>query len=1015
MNPAIIAIRKQTITLVLTVLLVVLGILAYCGMPRLEDPEFTIKSAIVLTPYPGGSAAEVAEEVSNVIEMAAQELAQLDRVESRSERGLSTVRINILDSYDRHQLPQVWDEMRRKVNDAQRNLPPGAGPSIVIDNFGDVYGVLFALTGPDFSMAELYETAKMLQRELLLVDDVKKVELSGVQTEVIYIEMQRDRMSSLGIHPNQVAAALREQNLVVPSGRLDVGPLAITIDPTGEWTGTGDFENLIIRGDTAGALVFLRDIATVRRDFIDPPAPTLLHNGTPAIGIGISTVAGGNVVTMGEGIKQRLAQLEGHIPLGKELHAVAFQAEAVTTAINEFVANLIAAVVIVFVVLLVAMGIRSGLIIGLVLLITMCGTFLAMQFTGTILERISLGALIIALGMLVDNAIVITEGMLMAIRKGVDRLQAARDVVARTAIPLLGSTAIAILAFGAIGLSEDNAGEITRSLFVVLLLALGMSWITAVTITPLFGYLFLKKGASGDAADDPYAGPVYQGYRRLLLFCLGRPVVFLGLMAALLGGSIYAFRFVDQSFFPESTREQFMVDVWLPANTRIDQTIAASEKIRKEIAALPGVTHITTTVGRGAPRFLLTYSPERLDSGYAQFIVDVDDRSHIEGALEEVRRGISPRFPDALLIPKRFLLGPGDGGRIQARFSGKNHDMLRELAAQAKQILNEDGGAMGVRLDCREKVPILRPQFAEAPARLAGITRSDLGRALETAFSGRAVGVYRERDNRLPIIARAPASERVNADFIRDQQVFSPVADGFIPIRQIVSDFTVAFEDPIIERRDRMPTITVHADQATGLASQLHGRVKERIEAIPLPDGYTLEWGGEYEKSATARASVLGALPPFVILMVLIVIALFNCLRTTAIIWLVVPLSLIGIVFGLLLFGQPFGFMALLGALSLSGMLIKNAIVLIDEINSQIGEGKHRWDAMLDASVSRVRPVSMAALTTMLGLLPLFFDVFFGAMAVTIICGLAFATALTLLVVPVLFTVFFRIRPPARA
>ncbi len=1013
MNPAVFAIQKRTITLVLTVLLVVLGILAYRGMPRLEDPEFTIKSAIVITPYPGGSAIEVADEVSNVIEMAAQEMEQLDRVESRSERGLSTVRINVLDRYDRSQLPQVWDEMRRKVNDAQRSLPPGAGPSIVIDNFGDVYGVLFALTGQDFSMAELYETAKMLQRELLLVEDVKKIELSGVQTEVIYIEMRRERMSRLGIHPNQVAAALREQNLVVAAGRVDVGPLAITIDPTGEWTGTEDFENLLIRGADEGALVFLRDIATVRRDYIDPPAPALLQDGKPAIGIGISTVAGGNVVVMGEGIERRLAELKSSIPLGMELHKVAFQGEAVTTAINEFVANLVAAVVIVFVVLLVAMGIRSGMIIGSVLLITMCGTFLAMHFTGTILERISLGALIIALGMLVDNAIVITEGMLMAIRRGVDRLQAAREVVARTAVPLLGSTAIAIFAFGAIGLSEDNAGEITRSLFVVLLLALGMSWITAVTVTPLFGYLFLKQEPGGGASMDPYGGRLYRGYRRLLVFCLGRRALFLGAMAVLLGSSVFSFRFVDQSFFPESTRQQFMVDVWLPTNTRIDQTIVATEEMREEIARLPGVTHVTTTVGRGALRFLLTYSPERLDRGYAQFIVDVSDRLYIEGALAEIREEVSPQFPDALLIPKRFLLGPGDGGRIQARFSGEDHDVLREAATEAMRILREDGGAMGVRLDCREKVPVLRPRFAEVQARLAGVTRSDLGRSLETAFSGRPIGVYRERDNLLPIIARAPEAERFDADFIRDQQVFSPVAGGFIPIRQIVSDFTMELEDPIIERRNRLPTITVHADQTTGLASQLHGRIKDQIEAIPLPDGYFLEWGGEYENSATARASVAGALPPFVILMVLIVIGLFNCLRITTIIWLTVPLSLIGIVYGLLLFNQPFGFMALLGALSLSGMLIKNAIVLIDEINAEIGVGKDRWNAILDASVSRVRPVSMAALTTMLGLLPLLFDVFFGAMAVTIICGLAFATGLTLLVVPVLFAVFFRVIPPA--
>jgi len=1014
MNPAVFAIEKRTVSLVLTVLMVVLGILAYRSLPRLEDPEFTIKTALVVTPYPGASAAEVAEEVSNVIEMAAQEMSQLDYVESRSERGRSTVHVHIQEKFTSADLPQVWDELRRKVNDAQRMLPPGAGPSLVIDNFGDVYGVLFALTGDGQSMPEMYETAKMLQRELLLVGDVKKVELSGVQTEVIYIEMRRERMAQLGIRPEQVAAALREQNLVVSSGRVDVGPLAVTLDPSGAWMGVEDFENLLVRGGADGALVFLRDIATVRRDTIDPPAAGLLFDGKPAIGIGISTVSGGNVVTMGESLKRRLAELQSSIPLGMELNPVSLQAETVTTAINEFVANLVAAVLIVFAVLLLAMGVRSGLIIGVVLLITMCGTFFAMQMSGTILERISLGALIIALGMLVDNAIVITEGMLMAMQKGVDRLKAARDVVSRTAIPLLGSTLIAIFAFGAIGLSQDNTGEFTRSLFVVLLLSLGMSWITAVTITPLFGYLFLKQNdPSNEAPKDPYAGKIYQGYRRLLIGCLNRKPLFLISLVALLGSAIFSYRHVDQSFFPESTREQFLVDVWLPAGTRIDQTVAASEAIRVEIAGLAGVRNIATTVGRGAPRFLLTYSAELSDTGYAQFIVDVEDRKYIDGALEKIRTEIAPNHPDAMLISKRFLLGPGDGGRIQARFSGPDQDRLRVAAGQAMQILREDGGAVGVRIDCREKVPVLRPQFSEAQARLTGITRTDLGRTLETSFSGRPFGVYREGDNLLPIIGRAPYAERSDPDFIRDVQIFSPVAGRFIPVRQIVSDFTVEMEDPIIERRNRQPTITVHADQTSGHASALHERVREKIESIPQPDGFTFEWGGEYENSVSARAAVAQALPPFVLLMVLIVVCLFNCLRITAIIWLLVPFSLIGIVYGLLAFDQPFGFMALLGALSLSGMLIKNAIVLIDEIQALIGEGRTKWDAILDASVSRVRPVSMAALTTMLGLIPLFFDVFFGSMAVTIVCGLAFATALTLLVVPVLYALFFGVKPPA--
>lgn len=1012
MNIAEASIRKSTITWVFTALLVLLGAWSYINIPRLEDPEFTIKEALIVTPYPGATAQEVADEVSNVIEMAVQALGQLDRVTSRSERGRSTVTVRIRDQFDKYSLPQVWDELRRKVADAQRHLPPGAGPSLVLDDFGDVFGIFFALTGPDYSMADLYTTADFLQRELLLVPNVKKVELFGTQQEVIYIEMQRDRMARLGIHPAEVFAALREQNLVVPSGRVDAGPLTITIDPTGEWTGTEDFENLLIRGGGSGALVFLRDIATVRRDYIDPPTTMLRYDGKQAIGIGISTVEGGNVVKLGTDVQRRIAELGSRIPLGMKLNKVSFQADTVVEAIDAFVSNLIASIIIVFVVLLAAMGLRSGLIIGTILLITIAGTILAMNVGGVTLERISLGALIIALVMLVDNAIVITEGMLVAIQRGHDRMKAAKEIVTQTAWPLLGSTAIAILAFGAIGLSDNNTGEYTRSLFVVLLFALALSWITAVTITPLFGYLFLKAGDASAANKDPYAGKIYQGYKKLLVFCMRRKFLSVTFMIVLLALSVACFRFVENSFFPDSTRAQFMVNVWLPTGTRLDETDRTVEKMREQIAEMPGVTHVTTSVGQGTLRFLLTYAPERFDSSYALFLVDVDKHEAIDGLIAKIEKDLGASFPDALATGRRFLLGPGEGGRIQVRFSGEDQQELRRLAGKAVDILRHDGGAKGIRLDVREQVPVLRPQFSEAPARLAGITRSDLGVALNTTFSGRTIGVYREGDYLLPVIARAPLAERSDPDYIRDVQVYSPAARAFIPVRQIVSDFQTVLEDPIIMRRHRLPTITVHADQSSGLASTLHDRIRQQIESIPLPSGYKMEWGGEHEDSLLAREALAKALPPFLLAMALIVVLLFDSMRIFSIIWLTVPLAIVGIVVGLLIFGQPFGFMALLGALSLMGMLIKNSIVLIDETNAQLATGKDTWNAVVDSAVSRVRPVSMAALTTVFGLIPLIPDVFFGAMAVTIVVGLLFASVLTLFVVPVLYSVFFRLTPP---
>jgi multidrug efflux pump subunit AcrB len=1022
MNPAEIAIRNKTVTLVFTILMVIGGIISYINLSRLEDPEFTIKDALVITAYPGASAEEVSNEVTDVIERAVQQMAQIERVTSRSERGRSTVTVTIKDQYDRSTLPQVWNELRSRIGDAQRQLPPGTSASLVLDDFGDVFGIFYAITGEDYSQAELYDVAKMLRQNLVLVSDVNKVEIFADQQEVIYVEMARNMVSQLGIQPREIAAALGEQNLVRFSGIADSGPLRVTIDPTGSSQSVESLGDIIIRqarsgpdGDTP--LIFLRDIATIRRDFIDPPQSLLRYDGVPAVGVTISTVSGGNVVRMGAAVEKRLEELKPLIPLGVELNAVAFQADNVTEAINNFVSSLAQAVAIVFVILLIFMGLRSGMIIGAVLFITICGTIMVMDVLELSLERISLGALIIALAMLVDNAIVITEGMLVAIQRGVDRMKAAKDVVKQTAFPLLGSTAIAILAFGAIGLSDDSTGEYCRSLFTVLLVALGLSWLTAVTTTPLLCYLFLKgkpEAAAGEAAlpeKDPYAGFLFVAYKGILNLCLRFRRLTLATLVLVLALSVFAYRYLDQSFFPDSTRRQFMVDVWSPVGIRLDESVANLAKMEEFVKSLEGVTHVTTVAGRGAPRFLLTYSPEQADSGYALLLVDVEDHRRIGELSDRVQEELSANYPDNQIVTRRFLLGPGDGGRVQARFSGPDHDKVRELAVQAMNVIRRDGGAKGIRLDCREQVQVLRPQFLEAEARRASVTRTDLANSLESTFSGRRIGIFREEDELIPILLRSPYNERSDPDSIRDVQVFSSATASFVPIRQVVSDFTLETEDPILMRRNRESTITVHADPMEGLPRALLDRVRPQIEAIPLPPGYKLEWGGEYEDSSRAQAALASTLPLFLLMMVLIVLTLFNSIKTTTLIWITVPFSLIGIVSGLLVAGQPFGFMALLGALSLSGMLIKNNIVLIDEIRLQIKSGKKPWDAVVDSSVSRVRPVSMAVLTTVLGLIPLLFDAFFAAMAVTVMAGLLFAEVLTLIMVPVLYVTFFKYRP----
>ena len=1008
MNIAKFSIERRVTTLVLTFVMLGAGLLSYDGLSRLEDPEFTIKEALIITSYPGASAAEVEEEVTDRLEKAAQQMGQLKFIESKSDRGLSTITVTIKDKYQKEDLQQVWDELRRKIGDVQEHLPPGAGTSVVVDDYGDVYGIFVAIYGDGYSYAEIKDVVDMLRKELLLVRDVGKVDTFGERVESVYVELNRDRMSQLGISDDAIINELRQKNVVTDAGRVKVGSEFITINPTGEVTSVKQFESILISsgGDEQ---IYLRDVANVKRGYVDPQDHLIRYDGREAIGLGISTVAGGNVVKMGEALEARLVELRGRIPVGIEAGVVSLQSEAVTLAINGFVSSLLQAVAIVIVVLLFFMGLRSGILIGFVLMVTIAGTFIFMSPMEIALERISLGALIIALGMLVDNAIVIVDGVLVRLEKGIDAKKGSIEIVKQTAVPLLGATIIAILAFAAIGTSDDNTGEFCRSLFQVVMISLLLSWVTAVTLTPLLCVMFLKQtnGNKNDVDNDPYGGAVYTVYKKVLQVAIRMKFVTLALVVALFVTSLWGFGFVKQSFFPPSTRPQFMVDIWLPQGTHINETVKTVEAVEKDILGMDGITHVTSLVGKGGLRFLLTYSPEKVNSAYAQLMVDVESTDVMDELAIQVEDYLNENYEDMLGYTSKFQLGPGSTGKIQARFSGPDRNVLRGLAEQTEAIYRADPDAKGIRTDWRQRVKMVRPVLAEEQANLNGITRPDIANNLLDGFEGRTVGVYREGDLLLPIILRAEDRERNNIDSMGDLQIWSPAAEARIPLRQVVSGFETVFEDEIIQRRNRKPTITVFADPDEGYATALYARVAPQVEALELPPGYELEWGGEYEDSANAQAGLSAGLPVFFLSMVLITIMLFNSLKQPLIIWLTVPLAVIGVTAGLLLSGQPFGFMALLGILSLSGMLIKNAIVLIDEINYQVDVGTPLIAAIVDSGASRLRPVGMAASTTALGMIPLLFDAFFVSMAITIIAGLIFATLLTMIVVPVLYATFY--------
>jgi multidrug efflux pump subunit AcrB len=1001
MNLTDFALRNRTLIVVLTLGGLYAGFKSFNSLPRLEDPEFTIKEALVITPYPGATPYEVEEEVSDELELAIQKLGKIKRIESRNIPGQSTITVEMRSTVKSEELPQVWDELRRKVGDAQANLPPGAGPSIVNDDYSDVFGVFFAVHGDEYSYRELYDVAKLLRKELVLVKDVAKVELFGVIPEVVYVEFDRERLSQIGISPDAISEQLVAEGIVVDAGRVTAGEEWLTIQPDSLIHSSQDLGDILIsKGDNSQ--VRLRDIASIERGYKDPARNKLHIDGHSAIGIGVSTEKGGNVVTMGEGVKQRLVELDERIPLGMALEVIYMQSDMVVTAIDGFLVNLAEAVGIVVVVLLLFMGLKSGLIIGFVLVLTIAATFIFMGPAEVALERISLGALIIALGMLVDNAIVIIDGMLVRINGGMDPEKAAREVAGQTSMPLLGATAVAIIAFAAIGLSPDSTGEFCNSLFTVIGISLSLSWVTAMTITPLLGIWFLKppKDSVKGEKKDPYDNAFYRGYKGFLAACIKFRWVTVAVVLAMFAVSVYAFQFTDKSFFPSSTTPKLRVDVFWPIDQHIDETEKKVNVIEKGLAELEGVTHVASAIGQGPLRFILTFTPEKEHSGFAQFLIDIEDYSTLQRDIQRAEAYINSVAPDAIAFGRTFDLGPSKPGKIEARLVGPDTNVLRELEQQALEIFKADADAKGSRGRWYERVKVIRPRLSEEQADAHGITTRGVAQAIQGTFQGTGQGVYRERDEVIPVLFRQPVPTRLDVANLNQIPIWSPVAQRYIPLANVVTGLETIWSDEVVERRNRKRTLTVVTDPTNDSAPTLWGRLAPQVEALPFPPGYHVEWGGEYESTTDAQTALFAPIPMFVSIMIVIVIGLFNAIRQPLVIWLTVPLALIGVTAGLLLTDQPFGFMALLGFLSLSGMLIKNAIVLVDEIDLQRKQGSPTY--------TRLRPVAMAAATTILGMIPLFADAFFIAMAVTIVFGLLVATVLTMIVVPTLYAIFFK-------
>lgn len=1016
------AFDRSVVTVFATAVVMIAGALSYFNLGQLEDPEFTVKAAMVATPYPGATPAEVELEVTDVIERAVQEIPELKEVESYSSAGLSMVKVIIKPEVRSPELPQVWDQLRKRISDAERSLPPGAGQAKVFDDFGDVFGFLFAIQSDGFTYADLERYADKIKMELSLVPGVAKVDLWGVPRQCVYLDVSEARLSQLGLSLLDVQSTLARQNNVVDPGSIDLKDSRIRFEVTGEFGSPEEIGELVIRGRSVGGrdegrLFRIRDVAAVKRGYLEPAMDMMRHNGKPSIGVAVSNRSGVNIVTLGRAIDRRLSEIVNDLPVGIEIDRISWQSDQVSGAISDFMVSLAQAVAIVLGVLWIAMGLRSSIVVGLTgLLMVIIATFLVMNIINEDLHRMSLGALIVAMGMMVDNAIVVADGVLIRMQKGMSRVAAAIEAASQPSIPLLGATVVAVMAFFPIAASTENAGEYTQALFSIAGIALLVSWLFAITIAPIMCAAMLPDPREGSA--DPYASLFYRMFRGILRISIRIRALVLLLFIGLLVLSVYSFRFVDQMFFPAADRSQFMVDVWLPEGTRIEATSSTAAEIEKHVSGIEGVTAVSTFIGRGPPRFYLPVEPEGPNSSYAQLIVNTVDPGAVDTILPTLQTWAETNIPEAVVITRKYGLGPFKSWPVEARISGPafaDMNVLRSLGEQAAAVLHESPHSKTVRVNWRERTPRIVVDFDQANARWTGIQRSDVASSLRRSNDGSIVGLYREDDKLLPIVLRNDERERAlttrNLDIL---QVRTLLSDRSVPLAQVTTGLETDWQDPKIFRFNRKRTIAAQG-VPIGLATDFLADVREKIDAIPLPAGYSLQWDGEYRSSRDAQLSLIPGVIPAFIIMALVIVGLFNNYRQPLIILCIVPFALIGVVAGLLATGLPFGFVALLGAMSLAGMMVKNAIVLLDEVNALKRDGQPEYDALVNAAVARLRPVLLAAGTTVLGVIPLLSDVFWASLAVVIMFGLAIGSVITMILVPVLYALFYGVKPTSAA
>ena len=1010
------ALRNRTLVLYAMIVFAVIGVISYRQLGQSEDPPFTFKAMVVRTNWPGATAEEVARQVTDRIEKTLMQTGEYEQIRSYSRPGESQVIFMARDAMPSSKIPALWYSVRKKIGDMKGDLPAGVNGPYFNDEFGDTYGNIYALTGDGFDYATLKRYADRIELELQRVPDVGKIDLVGAQDEKIWIELSNTKLASLGIPLPAVQQALEEQNAVADAGFFETPSDRVRLRVSGRFDSVDAIREFPIHiGDRDFRI---GDVAKVSRGFSDPSAPRMRFMGKDALGIEVAMKPGGDILKLGKNLEDTFARVQNELPVGMTLSKVSDQPQAVRSSVAEFVDVLTAAVAIVLLVSFFSLGLRAGTVVALTIPLVLAMTFAAMNHFDIGLHKISLGALVLALGLLVDDAIIAVEMMAVKMEQGFDRLQAAAFAWESTAFPMLTGTLVTAAGFLPIATAASSTGEYTRSIFEVVTIALLLSWIAAVVFIPYLGSLLLpdlvKRKPGHNAPHDPYQGRFYTRFRALVGWCVRFRKTVIAITVVVFVASLYLFKYVPQQFFPDSTRLELMVDIKLAEGASLKATSAQVGKLEALLKGHPGIKNYVAYVGTGSPRFYLPLDQQLPATSFTQFVLLADDIK----SREEIRRWLidtfATKFTDVQARVTRLENGPPVGYPVQFRLSGEHIDQVRKLALAIADKVRQNPSVTNVNLDWQEPSKVVRLVVDQDRARALGVTSTQLAGFLRNALSGGRVSYYREDKELIEVLLRGPKDEREQLALLGSLSV--PSSNGSnVPLSQIAT-LDYGFEEGIIWHRDRLPTVTVRADIYGDVTPpSVTAQIEPMLEPIraQLPAGYLLQTGGTVEDSARGQNSVNAGIPLFIFVVTTLLMLQLRSFARVTMVWLTAPLGLIGVTLFLLVLRVPFGFVAMLGTIALFGMIMRNSVILVDQIEQDIGAGHEPWTAIIDATVRRFRPIVLTALAAVLAMIPLSRSVFFGPMAVAIMGGLVVGTALTLLFLPALYAAWFRVKAPA--